>query len=46
VAEIDGPDNPLPSIPAFREFTAGIAERCEIGPQTTDAELLGAYPPR
>jgi len=44
VAERDaGGENPLPGLPAFREFQAGIGERCESGPEVSVAELVGRY---
>ncbi len=42
VAELDGEgENPLTSLKAFREFQAGIRERCEQGPEVSGAELVG-----
>jgi hypothetical protein len=44
VAELDGDgDNPLPGLTAFREFQAGIHERCEWGPEVGGAELIGRF---
>jgi hypothetical protein len=44
VAERDGDgDNPLPDLPAFREFQADIRERCEWGPKVGGAELIGRF---
>jgi len=44
VAERDGgADNPLPDLPAFRRFQAGIGERCESGPEVGGAELVGRF---
>jgi hypothetical protein len=44
VAELDGEgENPLPSLQAFREFQAGIRERCEQGPEVGGAELVGRF---
>ena len=34
---------PLPELAAFREFQAGIAERCEWGPVVGSAELIGRF---
>jgi hypothetical protein len=46
VAERDGDGkNPLPELAAFREFQAGIRERCESGPEASGAELVGRYGP-
>lgn len=36
-------DNPLPTLEAFREFQAGIRERCESGPHVGGAEVIGRY---
>jgi hypothetical protein len=44
VAVIEGDGNPLDDVGAFRIFTAGIAERCEEGPQALGGELVGIYP--
>jgi hypothetical protein len=44
VAELDGEGkNPLPSLKAFREFQAGVRERCERGPEVSEAELVGRF---
>jgi hypothetical protein len=40
--ERDG-DSLLPTVPAFREFQAGVRERCESGPVAEGAELVGRY---
>jgi hypothetical protein len=44
VAEMegDGP-SPLPQLEAFRAFSAGIAERCDIPPDNRQAEVIGSY---
>ena len=44
VAVIDGPGNPLDDVTAFRTFSAGIAERCEEGPEVVEGEIVGSYP--
>ena len=38
-------DNPIPQLTAFKAFQAGIRERCEEPPVTTDleAESIGSY---
>jgi len=38
-------DNPIPQLAAFKAFQAGIRERCEEPPLTTDleAESIGSY---
>jgi hypothetical protein len=43
VVELDGDDNPLPGLAAFREFQAGIEDRCASGPFAADATPVGAY---
>jgi hypothetical protein len=44
MAVVDGPTNPLEGLPAFQTFTAGIADRCEDGPQALGGEVVGTYP--
>ncbi len=44
VASIDGADNPLNEVAAFRAFTAGINERCEEPPLALGGEAVGSYP--
>ena len=39
----DGAESPLPSVAAFREFTSGIRQRCEVPPVSRDAVLVGGY---
>ncbi len=34
---------PLTSLPAFAEFQAGLAERCEWGPVVSEAEEVGRF---
>jgi hypothetical protein len=44
IAEQDGDgDNPLPQLAAFREFQAGARERCETGPEVSQAEIVGRF---
>ena len=44
IAEQDGEgDSPLPKLAAFREFQAGIGERCEWGPVVAGAEVVGRF---
>jgi len=44
VAERDADGgNPLTSLKAFRQFQAGIGERCEQGPEVSGAELVGRF---
>ncbi len=42
VAEWEG-DFPLTDAPAFREFRAGLGDRCEWGPAVSEAELVGRF---
>lgn len=35
--------NPLRELAAFKAFTAGIRDRCEEAPSTTDLEEVGSY---
>lgn len=45
VAEIEGEPNPLEANAAFREFSGGVADRCEpgSGPDPQSADLVGSY---
>jgi hypothetical protein len=45
VAHVETADgsNPLTQTAAFREFTAAIAERCEIQPVALEAAVVGTY---
>jgi hypothetical protein len=44
IAEQDGDgDSPLRELAAFREFQAGIRERCERGPEVGGAEIVGRF---
>jgi hypothetical protein len=45
VAVLDGDENPLMGIEAFRQFLSGITERCAEGPNVLNGTLLGAYGP-
>lgn len=42
ISTADG-TNPLTELPAFRAFTAGIADRCEELPTSSPATAVGAY---
>jgi hypothetical protein len=43
----DGHATPLPQLPAFQRFRAGLAERCDVAPEaTTLTDRIGAYEPR
>jgi hypothetical protein len=35
--------NPLTALPAFKAFTAGIRERCEVPPVTVELKEIGSY---
>jgi hypothetical protein len=35
--------NPLERVAAFKQFTAGIRDRCEEPPSTVDLSLVGAF---
>jgi len=35
--------NPLTQLPAFKAFTAGIKERCEVQPVTSPLSIVGSY---
>jgi hypothetical protein len=35
--------SPLPKLEAFKTFVAGIRERCEEPPMTTEMQVVGAY---
>jgi len=45
IASIDTPDgkNPLVALPSFKAFSAGITDRCEEPPVTTELHEVGAY---
>ena len=43
VVELAEGENPLASMGAFREFQAGIDERCAEGPAAADATVVGSY---
>lgn len=40
--DTDEPDS-LETVPAFRAFVAGIADRCDILPVATGATIVGGY---
>lgn len=44
VARLDGPENPLATLPAFAEFRRNLAQRCVEGPAPSDATIVGSYP--
>jgi hypothetical protein len=41
--ETDNDDNPLGRLPAFKAFTANIAERCDEPPAASTLEVVGQY---
>jgi hypothetical protein len=43
LAEVDGEENPLTELPAFRAFVAGIGERTDEPPQTSALAEIGSY---
>ncbi len=43
LAEVDGEDNPLTELPAFKAFTAGIGERCDAPPVTSSLAEVGSF---
>jgi hypothetical protein len=44
IATVEGTENPLLAIEAFKRFTSAIKERCEESPVTTGFTLVGSYP--
>jgi hypothetical protein len=43
LAFISAEKNPLDSMPAFRKFSQGIKERCDVPPEVTDLTEVGAF---
>jgi hypothetical protein len=43
LATIEGDQNPLTSLPAFRSFVSGIGDRCAEPPVSTGASQVGGY---
>ena len=43
VARLDGPENPLASLPAFAEFQRELASRCVEQPAPSEATVVGSY---
>jgi hypothetical protein len=40
-------ETPLPQLPAFQRFRAGLGERCDVQPEATElTDRIGAYGPR
>ena len=44
VAVLDGEENPLDDVAAFRAFAADVAARCEEPPQVSRGDVVGTYP--
>jgi hypothetical protein len=40
--DIPNPDS-LQEVPAFQDFVAGIADRCDVPPVATGATIVGGY---
>jgi hypothetical protein len=40
--DVDTPDS-LQDVPAFQEFVAGVADRCDVPPVATGATVVGDY---
>jgi hypothetical protein len=38
-----GDPNPLQEVEAFRRFTAGVRDRCEDGPESSELTEIGSY---
>ena len=43
IARLDGPDNPLATLPAFAEFQRDLAQRCLEQPAPSQATVVGSY---
>lgn len=43
VAEQDGPDNPLNTLPEFAEFQRELAQRCAEPPAPAQGSIVGSY---
>jgi hypothetical protein len=43
VASLDGPVNPLTTLPAFAEFQRDLGQRCAEPPAPSDASVVGSY---
>jgi hypothetical protein len=43
VAEQEGPDNPLTTLPAFAEFQRELPQRCAEPPSPSAATIVGSY---
>lgn len=40
--DVEHPDS-LQSVPAFRAFAAGVADRCDVPPLASGATMVGGY---
>jgi hypothetical protein len=40
--DVENPDS-LQDVPAFQEFVAAVAERCDVPPFATGATIVGGY---
>jgi hypothetical protein len=45
VAQLDGTENPLASVPAFAEFQRNLTDRCVEAPAPSEATIIGSYSP-
>lgn len=43
VATVDGPENPLATLPAFAEFQRDLEARCVEQPEPSAATIVGSY---
>ena len=43
VAQQDGPENPLQTLPAFAEFQRELQQRCAEPPAPSEATIVGSY---
>ena len=43
LARLDGPENPLATLPAFVEFQRDLAQRCIEQPAPSEATIVGSY---
>ena len=44
IASMDhAPNNPLQALAAFKAFTAGVEDRCEVAPVTSVLHEVGSY---
>ena len=45
IAHLDGPENPLATLPAFAEFQRDLSRRCVKPPEPRSAAIVGSYTP-